>query len=61
MNLYFKAKKDAVHMVDFIKSILPTKILLSKEIYSFVKYTYIIDVPRICKDDIGIYAYSLIF
>lgn len=31
----------------------------SKEVYSFIKYTFVVDVPRICKDDLVILPHKL--
>ncbi len=61
MNLHFQAKNAAVQMVDFLKSILPLRIHVSKEVYSFVKYTWVIEVPKICKDDMGLLSINIIF
>ena len=39
-------------MLDFMRSYMPIKVTKSKEVYSFIKYTYVVDVPTICKDDL---------
>lgn len=41
-------------MLDFIRQYLPIKVRESKEVFSFIKYTFVVDVPKICRDDLVI-------
>lgn len=41
-------------MLDFIRHHLPIRVKESKEVYAHIKYTYLVEVPKICKDDLVI-------
>ncbi|CAD8178971.1 unnamed protein product [Paramecium pentaurelia] len=59
MNFYYKQKNQALHMLEFIRSYLPIQVKESKEVFSFIKYTFVVDVQRICKDDLVILPHKL--
>jgi nonsense-mediated mRNA decay protein 3 len=60
VDFYFKSKSHAASFSNFARSVLPIKIKESKRLISFdqysnvhhYKYSYMLDVARVCKDDI---------
>ena len=62
MNFYFEQRGHAQRLLDFLVSAVPHKTKESRELvshntksntYNF-KYTYFVEIPKICRDDLVI-------
>mmetsp|Transcript_7 Transcript_7/g.10 ORF Transcript_7/g.10 Transcript_7/m.10 type:complete len:335 (+) Transcript_7:58-1062(+) len=62
IDFFYKDKTHALRFIDFLESMFPTKTKSSKQIISEdlnnntfnTKYTYSVEIPKICKDDLVI-------
>lgn len=62
LDFFYKNKTHALKMIDFIASVLPVKQKNSKQLISHdqnnntfnYKYVYLLEIPKICKDDLVI-------
>jgi len=60
LNFFFRNKNHSLTLVDFLVSSVPTKMKESKELISRDihegtydnKFSFIVEMPKICKDDL---------
>eukprot|EP01015_Nassula_variabilis_P023847 TRINITY_DN449_c0_g1_i6.p1 TRINITY_DN449_c0_g1~~TRINITY_DN449_c0_g1_i6.p1 ORF type:complete len:476 (+),score=131.75 TRINITY_DN449_c0_g1_i6:66-1493(+) len=67
LDFFFKNKSHAMRLTDFLQSVVPVKIKTAKQLISQdfknnvcnYKYTYSLELPKICKDDLVIIPQKL--
>ena len=67
LDFFFKNKTHAVRIVDFLQSTIAVQVIQSKQLVSNdensnthnYKFTFLLELPRVCKDDITIIPQKL--